>query len=80
VYVTAEWRAKGIGRALLMELLRRLRSEAGLLQVTLTVATGQTAAKHLYSSLGFKTYGCEPRALKVGEEYLDEDLMVLDLQ
>ena len=80
VYVTRQWRSKGIGRALLEELLRRLRQQAGLAQVTLTVAVGQTAAKQLYSSLGFRTYGCEPRALKVGEAEVDEDLMMLDLQ
>ena len=54
--------------------------QAGLMQVTLTAAAGQTAAKHLYSSLCFRTYGREPRALKVGEVYVDEDLMMLDLQ
>jgi ribosomal protein S18 acetylase RimI-like enzyme len=80
VYVTRAWRSKGIGRALLVELLKRLRSHPGLRQVTLTVATGQTAAKRLYSSLGFKIYGCEPQALKVDEVYLDEDLMVLNLE
>ena len=80
VYVTADWRSKGIGRGLMLELLRRLRSEAGLRQVTLCVAAGQSAAKRLYSSLGFEVYGREPRALKVGEVYLDEDLMALDLE
>jgi ribosomal protein S18 acetylase RimI-like enzyme len=79
VYVTAEWRSKGIGRALLSELLHRLRSHAGLVQVTLTVASEQRAAKYLYSSLGFKTYGCERRSLRIGNSYFDEDLMVFDL-
>jgi ribosomal protein S18 acetylase RimI-like enzyme len=79
VYVTAEWRSKGIGRALLSDLLRRLQFHAGLVQVTLTVASEQRAAQHLYSSLGFKTYGREPRSLKVGNSYFDEDLMVFDL-
>jgi RimJ/RimL family protein N-acetyltransferase len=80
VYVTAEWRSKGVGRALFVELLRRLRSVPGLTQVMLTVATGQTAAKRLYSTLGFRTYGFEPRSLRVGEVYLDEDLMILNLE
>ena len=80
VYVTAECRSKGIGRALLVELLQRLRFETGLVQVTLAVASKQTAAKRLYSTLGFKIYGCEPRAVNVGEAYLDEDLMALDLE
>jgi ribosomal protein S18 acetylase RimI-like enzyme len=80
VFVTPERRSLGIARALLVELLQRLRYQAGLVQVTLMVATGQTAAKRLYASLGFETYGCEPRSMKVGEVYVDEDLMVLDLK
>ena len=79
VYVDGQWRSQGIGRALVTEVIRRLRSEPGLVQVTLTVATTQAAAKRLYSSLGFRAYGCELHALKLGEVYLDEDLMVLDL-
>lgn len=80
VYVNPEWRSKGVGRALMLDLLRRIRSEAGLEQVTLCVAASQSAAKQLYSSLGFQVYGREPRALKVGDQYLDEDLMDLDLE
>jgi ribosomal protein S18 acetylase RimI-like enzyme len=36
--------------------------------------------KGLYSSLGFETYGTEPRALKVGAGYVDEELMILRLR
>ncbi|MGH9433022.1 MAG: GNAT family N-acetyltransferase [Terriglobia bacterium] len=79
VYVKQEYRAKGTGRALLAELLQRLRSQSGLVQITLTVGAGQSAAKQLYSSLGFEVYGREPRALKVGEAFLDEDEMVLHI-
>lgn len=73
VYVQDAWRKKGIGRALLAQLLRQAQSHAGVEQVSLGVATGQTTAKKLYDSLGFKT---EPRALKVGDAYIDEDLMI----
>jgi hypothetical protein len=43
------------------------------------VAVAQSAAKHLYASLGFVVYGCETRSLKVGGDYVDEELMVLQL-
>lgn len=76
VYVEKAWRKKGIGRALLTQVLRQAQSQAGVEQVSLAVATGQTAAKKLYDSLGFKTYGREPRALKVSDAYVDEDLMI----
>jgi ribosomal protein S18 acetylase RimI-like enzyme len=77
VYVQAASRGKGIAHVLLSELLRRAQSLPGLGQVTLAVSTDQPAAQKLYSSLGFKSYGREARALKVDDTYTDEDLMVL---
>jgi len=38
------------------------------------------AAMRLYHSLGFVAYGTEPCALKLGDQYLDEDLMILRLR
>ncbi len=38
---------------------------------------GFFGAKGLYESLGFEVYGRERRALKIGDEYVDEELMVL---
>ena len=49
-------------------------------QLELSVVTTSLAARRLYHSLGFVVYGTEPRALKLGEQYWDEDLMVLDLR
>jgi hypothetical protein len=43
----------------------------------LSVVTEQNAAVGLYRSLGFESYGCERRALKIGDRYVDEDNMVL---
>jgi ribosomal protein S18 acetylase RimI-like enzyme len=77
VYVKPEHRGKGLGRALMEELLRRVRSQPELEQVTLAVASGQAVARALYLLLGFQVYGREPQALKVGEVYADEDLMTL---
>jgi ribosomal protein S18 acetylase RimI-like enzyme len=80
VYVAKLWRTKGLGRALLEELIRQLRIQSDLEQVALGVSTGNIAAKRLYESLGFETYGCEARALKIGDSYVDEELMVLYLR
>ena len=77
VFVKPEHRGKGIGRALMEELLRRARSLPGLEQVTLSVTSAQTAANALYLDLGFSAYGREPQAIKVGEIYVDEDHMTL---
>jgi GNAT superfamily N-acetyltransferase len=79
VYVKAAHRGKGVGRALMEEILRRAHQQSDLEQVTLAVASGQAAARNLYLQLGFQIYGREPQALKVGEVYADEELMTLQL-
>jgi len=77
VYVAEECRGKGIGRALLGELIGLLQLLPGMQQVALAVSSQNAGAKGLYESLGFEVYGCERRALKIGDEYVDEQLMVL---
>jgi ribosomal protein S18 acetylase RimI-like enzyme len=77
VYVSSAHRGKGVGRALLEALLERVKRDASLEQILLAVATTQDAARQLYRSVGFEIYGTEPRALKVGSTYVDEDHMIL---
>jgi ribosomal protein S18 acetylase RimI-like enzyme len=77
VYVKGAHRGKGIGRALMEEILRRAQLQSDVEQVTLAVASGQAAARKLYLQLGFQIYGREPEALKVSETYADEEFMTL---
>jgi ribosomal protein S18 acetylase RimI-like enzyme len=77
VYVSQEYRGKGVGRALLTELIGLIELLPGIEQVALAVSSQNTGAKALYESLDFKVYGCEKRALKIGDDYVDEELMVL---
>jgi len=77
VYVKPEWRRKGIARVLVTELIQRARAMPHLEQINLSVGTTQDAARQLYFSLGFEIYGKAIRSLKIGESYVDEDLMVL---
>jgi ribosomal protein S18 acetylase RimI-like enzyme len=79
VYVSGSWRGQGLGRALLVAVLDRIRACPGVEQVTLTVVKGLVAARALYCSLGFEPYGMEPHGLKVGDRYLDDEHMVLQL-
>jgi ribosomal protein S18 acetylase RimI-like enzyme len=79
VYVTASQSRKGVGRALVGAILERAKQDSSLEQILLAVATCQNAARRLYHSFGFETYGTEPNALKVGSTYIDEDHMVLRL-
>ena len=47
--------------------------------MNLAVFSENVAAKRLYTSFRFITYGVEKRALKFEQNYLDDDLMVLML-
>lgn len=80
VYVRPESRGKGAAQAMLSELIRRTKTISGLEQLLLVVAATQDKARRLYESLGFTKYGVEPRSLKVGDQYIDDELMVLYLQ
>ncbi len=80
MYVLPKSRGLGAGKALMQELIIRAKQIEGLEQLQLAVVTTNQAAYHLYRSLGFEVYGTEPKALKLGEQYWDEHLMVLDLR
>ena len=79
VYVKAEERGKGVGTALMAELLARVKRDPSLEQISLAVATCQEAARALYRRFGFEAYGVEVRALKIGNQYVDEESLVLML-
>jgi ribosomal protein S18 acetylase RimI-like enzyme len=74
VYVTRA--ARRNGRDMLRVLLDRASGVAGVEQIILAVAATQHAAMSLYRSLGFAPFGCEPRALKIGDRYMDEENMI----
>ncbi|HEU5440749.1 MAG TPA: GNAT family N-acetyltransferase [Ktedonobacterales bacterium] len=77
MYVAPEARGRGYGRALVGAAIERARAMPGLEQIYLAVVTTNTSARSLYLSVGFEIYGIIPRALKLGETYLDEEEMVL---
>lgn len=80
VYVTSSERRKGVAAALFQALLERIRTYEGLEQAALSVAETQKGAQKLYASLGFEVFGYERRALKIGENYVDEEHRVLWLR
>jgi len=80
IYVRANCRGRGIGRALLTALLEKVTTVPGLEQVNLRVTSPQVAAKALYRSLGFETFAVERNAFKIGEQYLDEEYLGLKLR
>ena len=74
--VAPDTRGQGIGKAVLSALIKDAR-RAGLAQLHLGVGTYNAPAIALYQSLGFRPYGTEPRALRIGNQDIDEHLMVL---
>jgi ribosomal protein S18 acetylase RimI-like enzyme len=78
VFVSPDWRREGLARKLLSQATAHARAR-GVLQIHLCVNAENERARALYRSLGFKAYGLEPRALRVGDRYFDEEHMVLRL-
>ena len=79
MFVVEAYRGTGTGRGLLEEALRMAHGIAGLRSVHLCVAGPQEAARRLYWSAGFRPFGLERGALRVGEQYFDEEHMILEL-
>jgi ribosomal protein S18 acetylase RimI-like enzyme len=70
----------GLGRALLHATLRLLAAEPSVELLTLSVTRNNHRAVSLYASMGFERYGRLPRAIRLTSgDYLDKDLMYLDL-
>ena len=80
VYTSTGATDERLGPSLDGRMIMQLRSLPGLEQVALGISTGNVVAKRLYESLGFEIYGREARALKFGNEYVDEELMILYLR
>ncbi|HEY1391775.1 MAG TPA: GNAT family N-acetyltransferase, partial [Methylibium sp.] len=74
---------RGIGRALVEQLIREARAAAGLQMIMLSVTASSERAVRLYESAGFKRYGLLPRAIRVvgagGERYYDKAFLLLQL-
>jgi ribosomal protein S18 acetylase RimI-like enzyme len=79
MYVCPAFRGRGIGRALLIEVLRLATQMPALEAIQLIVATHNREAATLYRHFGFVDMWTESRALRVGGEYVDAHHMVLTL-
>jgi ribosomal protein S18 acetylase RimI-like enzyme len=77
VYVCPERRRAGLGSALVSRVIEHARGRVE--QVHAAVVVTADPARALYRKLGFQPYGLEPRALKVGDQVLDQELLVLHL-
>jgi RimJ/RimL family protein N-acetyltransferase len=77
VFVKPEWRGQRVGKAL----VQRVIDHAARHVIMLEAAVGITneSARRTYHSLGFKPYGIERKAIRVGDTFYDEELLYLDL-
>ena len=78
MYVESEVAGKGIGRALVDVAIADARA-SGLELLVLTVTEGNSSAAQLYERCGFKSFGIEPRAIKVAGRAYSKNHMVLHL-
>lgn len=76
MYVTPEARSKGVGKALMEAVLAYAKNVVDV--VKLLVVTENTHAIALYKNLGFREFGVEPKALKIGSAYVSETHMLID--
>ena len=76
MYVAPEFGRRGVARALVRHLVAAPKEAQGLEQLVLTVTHSNEPARLLYESEGFRSFGIEPRAIRVGDRYYDKDHMV----
>jgi len=76
--VRDEWN-HGIG-SMLMERLIGFAKESGIELINLEVRADNVSAIHLYEKYGFRSIGTSPAYFKIGGQYFDFVLMVLDLR
>jgi GNAT superfamily N-acetyltransferase len=77
VYVCPDRRRAGLGTTLVSRVIEHARTRVDQLHAAVVITA--EPARALYRKLGFEPYGLEPRALKVGEECFDQELLVLRL-
>lgn len=79
MYVAPEALGLGLGRELLAALVAHAR-ETGLQSLVLTVTEGNAPAQRLYEGAGFRSFGVEPDAIRVGGQSFGKNHMQLDLR
>ena len=68
IAVHSDWRRRGIGRALMLEAERAMRSEYGAQVIFLEVRVSNSPAISLYEKIGYEKLGRIPRYYSDGED------------
>lgn len=80
MFVAPEVGNRGVGLALMRDLLACAQALPGLEQLDLTVTEGNNTAQRLYERCGFQVFGVLPCAIRVGGRYYAKVHMVLALR
>ncbi len=71
-FVKANFRNKGVGKALIQAAIAHAENKMRCSTISLSVISSNVAAKNLYNSFGFKTWGTEPNAYLIDGVFHDE--------
>ncbi len=74
------WQKKGIGRALLLEIIERAKNSGVIEIIQLNVRASNIIAISLYKKLGFQEEGRLKNRLKINDDYIDDVVMALDIR
>jgi ribosomal protein S18 acetylase RimI-like enzyme len=79
MFIQAAHRRQGLAARLLEAAIRYARTLDGITSVHLSVSDSAVGAQGLYESAGFKTWGIEPDAIRVGTQSQRDHHMYLSL-
>lgn len=80
IAVHADWRGKGVGTALLRNLIHWARRTGAIWRIELDVFTHNAPAIHVYQKLGFEIEGCRRKAYYKNGQFVDAYMMGLLLE
>ncbi|HEV2564318.1 MAG TPA: GNAT family N-acetyltransferase [Microvirga sp.] len=77
VFVKPDWRKQAVGKALVQQVIDHASGHVIMLEAAVGLAN--ESARRTYHGLGFRPYGIERKAIKIGDTFHDEELLYLDL-
>jgi RimJ/RimL family protein N-acetyltransferase len=80
MYVVPEHVGRGVAAQLLAACIAFARADPLLEILYLTVTSTNAGAIRLYARAGFRSYGCEPSSMKIGQRSFDNLMMSLALR
>jgi ribosomal protein S18 acetylase RimI-like enzyme len=80
MYVSPTARGHGAGKALLDAVIAQAVASPEIEDLTLAVTCGNEHARALYTKMGFRSYGIDPRLIKVDDQYFDIEYMMLSVR